>query len=525
MPEQVLIRRTPYSSERGNCTVAQNSSPNYCFNSGSRHTGPMLGSDSVDSALQSTRRYFLGRAAGLSLGAMALDALTAPASAAREPQPATWGLLPHAVPRAKRVIFLTQSGGPSQIELFDDKPGLVQREGTELPASVRGEQRLTGMTAGKKQIVMPSRCRFRRFGESGIAIGEWLPHIGSVVDELCFIKSMHTEYINHAPAMTFLLTGHQLPGRPSMGAWAGYGLGSENRDLPDYIVLVSKMQRPSDQPLYEYYWGSGFLPSRHQGVRFGSGPEPVMYLNNPGGMPRRVRRGMLDSLATLNRVRYHQAGDPEIETRIRQYEMAYRMQTSVPELTDLSDEPEHIFQLYGPESVRPGSYAANCILARRLAERGVRFIQLFHPDWDHHKKLTAWCMDRCRDTDQATAALIIDLRRRGLLDDTLVVWGGEFGRGVYGQGDFRSPDAGRDHHPRCYTMFLAGGGVKRGCSYGATDDFSYNVAENPVHVHDLQATVLHLLGMDHRRLTYRFQGLDMRLTGVEEHHAVTEILT
>ncbi len=299
-----------------------------------------------------------------------------------------------------------------------------------------------------------------------------------------------------------------------MGAWASYGLGSMSRDLPDYIVLVSKMERPSDQPLYEYYWGSGFLPSRYQGIRLRSGKEPVLYLNNPEGLSPAIRRSMLDSLADLNRHRLASVGDPEIEDRIKQYEMAYRMQTSVPDLTDLSDEPESTFEEYGPDSRRPGSYAANCILARRLAERGVRFVQLFHPDWDHHKKLTAWCPARCRDTDQPTAALITDLKRRGLLDDTLVIWGGEFGRSPVGQGDYRSPEAGRDHHPRAFTIFLAGAGVKSGFSYGSTDDFGFNVAENGVHVHDLQATVLHLMGIDHKRLTYRYLGRDFRLTDV-----------
>ena len=471
--------------------------------------------------LHATRRHFLGRGTGFGLGAIALNALQAEASTSS----AEGDLIgTHFPAKAKRVIYLTQSGGPSQIELFDWKPGLAKLEGTLLPDSIRNGQRLTSMTASQKQIVMGSRARFRQYGQSGATVGEWLPHIGSVADELCFVKSMYTEYINHAPAMTFMLTGNQIPGRPSIGAWASYGLGSENRNLPDYIVLVSKMQRPSDQPLYEYYWGSGFLPSRYQGVKFRSGSEPVLYLNDPHGVSRKTRRGMLNSLAALNTLRQQRTGDPEIDTRIRQYEMSYRMQTSVPELMDLSAETEATFRLYGPESRRPGSYAANCILARRLAERGVRFIQLFHPDWDHHKKMTAWCPDRCRDTDQPTAGLIADLKQRGLLEDTLIVWGGEFGRGVVGQGDFASPEAGRDHHPRCFTVFLAGGGIKSGITYGSTDDYSYNVAENGVHVHDLQATILQLLGIDHKQLTYRFQGLDMRLTGVEEHHAVSDII-
>ncbi|WP_406698067.1 DUF1501 domain-containing protein [Singulisphaera sp. Ch08] len=430
--------------------------------------------------------------------------------------------LPHFAPKAKRVIFLTQSGGPSQLELFDQKPGLEKWAGKELPDSIRNGQRLTSMTASQKQLVMPARVSFRQHGQSGATVGEWLPHLGTVVDDLCFIKSMHTDHINHAPAMTFLLTGNQLPGRPSVGAWVSYGLGSTQRNLPDYIVLVSKMQRPSDQPLYDYYWGSGFLPSRHQGVRFRNASEPVLYLKDPDGLPRPLRRGMLDGLAELNQAKQADAGDPEIATRIRQYEMAYRMQTSVPELADLSGESEETFELYGPDSRRPGSYAANCILARRLAERGVRFIQLFHPDWDHHSRLPSWCVARCRDTDQPTAALIKDLKRRGLLEDTLVVWGGEFGRGVVGQGDWQSPEAGRDHHPRCFTMWLAGAGVKAGFTHGQTDDFSYNVAKDPVHVHDLQATILHLLGIDHTQLTFRNQGRDFRLTDV--HGNVTQAI-
>ena len=432
--------------------------------------------------------------------------------------------MPHFAPKAKRVIFLTQSGGPSQLELFDHKPGLRKLAGMELPDSIRQGQRVTTMTSNQKQLVMPGVTRFARHGKSGTELGEWLPHLAKVVDDICLVKSMHTDQINHAPAMTQFLTGHQIPGRPSMGAWFSYGLGSENKNLPDYLVLLSKMLRPSDQPLYDHYWGSGFLPSRYQGVKLRNAKDPVLYLRDPEGMPREVRRGMLDGLAELNQHRLNQTGDPEIATRIRQYEMAYRMQSSVPELTDLRDEPEEIFELYGPDSRRAGSYAANCILARRLAERGVRFIQLFHPDWDHHSRLPSWCTARCRDTDQPSAALIQDLKRRGMLDETLVLWGGEFGRSVVGQGDWQSIEAGRDHHPRCFTMWMAGGGIKPGISYGATDDFSYNVAENGVHVRDLHATVMHLMGIDHSRFTYRFQGLDFRLTGVEPSRVVRDIL-
>ncbi len=478
-----------------------------------------------DPELDVTRRYFLGRCTGISLGAMSLGLLEqangrAAGSASRSGLPE----LPHFAPKAKQVVFLTQSGGPSQIELYDEKPGLMNWAGKELPESVRQGQRLTTMTAKQKQLVMPARTRFSRCGNSGATVSEWLPHIQEAADELCFVKSMRTDEINHAPAMTKFLTGHQLAGRPSMGAWVSYGLGSENRNLPDYLVLISKMKRPSDQPLYDHYWGSGFLPSRFQGVKLRNAKEPVLYLRDPDGLPRELRRGMLDGLRELNQQKFEQAHDPEITTRINQYEMAYRMQTSIPELTDLSDEPESVFELYGPDSRRPGSYAANCILARRLIERGVRFVQLFHPDWDHHSRLTSWCIARCRDTDQASAALVKDLKQRGLLDETLVLWGGEFGRGVAGQGEWNSPDGGRDHHPRCFTMWMAGGGVKSGLTYGATDEFSYNVVEKPVHVRDLHATVLHLLGIDHERFTHRFQGLDFRLTGVESSRVVHDIL-
>jgi hypothetical protein len=476
--------------------------------------------------LHVTRRYFLGQCTGISLGAMALSSLLGRARAATSAAGEAIGLpgLPHFAPKAKRVIFLTQSGGPSQIELFDEKPGLMKWAGIELPDSVRRGQRVTTMTSNQKQLIKPAATKFSRHGRSGATISEWLPHLGRIADDVCFIKSMHTDEINHAPAMTKFLTGHQIPGRPSLGSWMSYGLGSTNRNLPDYLVLISKMQRPSDQPLYDHYWGSGFLPSRYQGVKLRNARDPVLYLRDPDGLPREVRRGMLDGLGEINQQRFEQTGDPEITTRIRQYEMAYRMQASVPELTDLRDEPDEVFQLYGPDSRRAGSYAANCILARRLVERGVRFVQLFHPDWDHHSRLTSWCTARCRDTDQPSAALVTDLKRRGLLDDTLVIWGGEFGRGVAGQGQWDSPEAGRDHHPRCFTMWLAGGGVKPGLTYGATDDFSYNVAENPVHVRDLHATILHLLGVDHERLTHRFQGLDFRLTGVEPAHVVRGIL-
>lgn len=469
--------------------------------------------------LQQTRRYFLGQGAGVGLGAMALQLMQASQSAA-----SSASTLPHFAPRAKRVIFLTQSGGPSQIELFDHKPGLIKQAGKPLPESVRGGQRLTGMTKGKPQLIMPSHAAFKKRGNSGATVSDWLPKTAEIADELCFIKSMVTDEINHAPAMTKFLTGHPLTGRPSIGSWCSYGLGTENQDLPSYLVLLSKMKRGSDQPLYDHYWGSGFLPSVYQGVKLRSAADPVLYLRNPAGMPSELRRKMLTGMNELNRMRHQSTGDPEIETRIQQYEMAYRMQSSVPDLTDVRDEPESTFEMYGPDSRRPGSYAANCILARRLAERGVRFIQLFHPDWDHHSRLRSWCTARCRDTDQASAALVLDLKQRGMLDDTLVIWGGEFGRSVAGQGAWDSPEGGRDHHPRCFSLWLAGGGIKKGISYGATDAFSYNAIENPVHVRDLHATVLHLLGIDHERFTYPFQGLDSRLTGVEEARVVHDLV-
>lgn len=465
------------------------------------------------------RRSFLGQI-GLNFGALAASAMLGDELAASELKEA----LRHFAPKAKRVIFMTQSGGPSQIELFDHKPNLAKLAGTKLPDSVRGGQRLTGMTKGKPQLILPSITQFKRHGECGALVGEWLPHIGSIADDICFVKSMVTDQINHAPAMTKFLTGHQLAGRPSFGCWTSYGLGSVNKNLPDYVVLISKMKRASDQPLYDHYWGSGFLPSRHQGVKLRSAKDPVLYLNDPDGMPKELRRNMLDGLASMNRTHHAATLDPEIETRIEQYEMAYRMQSSIPELTDLRDEPESTFDLYGPDSRRPGSYAANCILARRLAERNVRFIQLFHPDWDHHSRLRSWCVSRCIDTDQPSAALVKDLKQRGLLQDTLVIWGGEFGRGVAGQGKWDSPEAGRDHHPRCFTIWMAGAGIKPGFSYGATDEFSYNVAENPVHIRDLHATAQHLLGIDHERFTHRFQGLDFKLTGVERASVVQDIL-
>jgi len=424
--------------------------------------------------------------------------------------------LPHFAPKAKRVIYLFQSGGPSQLELFDPKPQLEKYRGQNLPESVRMGQRLTGMTAFQSSFpTAPSLYKFAQHGKAGVWLSELLPRTAGIVDDLCFIKSMHTEQINHDPAITFSLTGFQLAGRPSLGSWIAYGLGSENQDLPAFVVMVSLgTGNTGDQPLYDRLWGSGFLPSRYQGVKFHHGPDPVLYLSNPPGINDQARRRFLDDLAKLNQKNAQEFGDPEILSRVAQYEMASRMQASVPELTDLAKEPEQTFERYGSDSRKPGTYAANCILARRLAERGVRFIQLFHRGWDQHGSLPKQIANQCRDTDQATAALITDLKERGLLADTLVVWGGEFGRTVYSQGKLTADNYGRDHHPRCFTVWLAGGGIKPGVSIGETDDFSYNITRDPVHVHDLNATILHCLGVDHTKLTYKFQGRDFRLTDV-----------
>ncbi len=465
-----------------------------------------------------TRRHFFNQS-GLGLGTAALATLlNEDGRAATNDSGIGLPGLPHFAPKAKRVIYLFQSGGPSQLDLFDHKPRLENHRGQDLPDSVRGEQRLTGMTAYQSSFPMaPSMYKFAQHGESGATLSELLPHTAKVVDDLCFIKSMHTEQINHDPAITFSLTGFQLAGRPSMGSWIGYGLGSKNKDLPAFVVMVS-LGVTSDQPLYDRLWGSGFLPSRHQGVKFHNGPDPVLYLSNPPGIDRAVRRRFLDDLAKLNQKNAENFGDPEILSRIAQYELAYRMQSSVPELADLSGESEQTLVRYGPDATKPGTFAANCILARRLAERGVRFIQLFHRGWDHHNKCPERIASQCRDTDQPTAALIDDLKERGLFEDTLIVWGGEFGRTVYSQGKLTADDYGRDHHPRCFTVWLAGGGIRGGMTIGETDDFSYNITRDPVSVFDLNATILHCLGVDHRRLTYKFQGRNFRLTDV--HGAV-----
>ena len=467
-----------------------------------------------------TRRQLLGRlstltAQGIGIGALAtlLDRDGLAAS-----PPGTGGLpgLPHFPPKVKRVIYLHQSGGPSQLETWDYKPSMEKLHGIELPDSVRNGQRITGMTSGQSSFpCVKSIYKFAQHGQSGTWVSELLPHTAKMVDELTVIKTVHTDAINHDPAITMIQTGFQQPGRPSFGAWASYGLGSDNQNLPAFIVLLSTAHAlNTDQPLFSRLWSSGFLPSNYQGVRLRGGATPVLYLDDPPGIDQTSRRQMLDALGRLNRMKLEAHGDPEIETRITQYEMAYRMQTSVPDLADFSKEPAHVIDSYGPEARKPGTYASNCLLARRLAERGVRFIQLYHRGWDQHGDLPRDIALQCRGTDQPTAALIQDLKQRGLLDDTLVVWGGEFGRTVYCQGKLTDANYGRDHHPRNFAMWMTGGGLKKGFSLGETDDFSYNIVSDPVHIYDLQATILHLLGIDHKRLTYKFQGRHFRLTDV-----------
>jgi hypothetical protein len=461
-----------------------------------------------------SRRQWLGRA-GWGMGTWALAGLLSDAQGSGN-RPKLAGLegLPHHPPRAKRVIFLCQSGAPSQIELFDYKPELENREGEELPESVRMGQRLTTMTSGQaRKALTPSVFKFARHGQSGAEISELLPFTAKIADDLCIVRSVHTEAINHDPAITFLQTGSQQPGRPSMGSWVTYGLGSENADLPAFVVLLSGGE-PGDQPLYGRLWGSAFLPPRYQGVKLRSSGDPVLYLSNPPGVSREDRRDMLDVLAQLNRQHAGHEHDQRINARIEQYEQAFQMQAAVPELADLSQEPESTFEQYGPDSRKPGTFARNCLLARRLVERDVRFVQLYHRDWDHHTNIVSRIRTQSANTDQPAAALIADLKQRGLLDDTLVIWGGEFGRTPFVQGDLAADKYGRDHHPRCFSVWMAGGGIKPGLTYGKTDDFSYNVVENPVHIHDLQATILHLLGINHQNLTHRSQGRDFRLTDV-----------
>ena len=463
-----------------------------------------------------TRRHFFGRSAA-GIGVAALGSLLNPgifsalASSSEQRFPLAQ---PHFPAKAKRIIYLFMAGGPAQMDLLDYKPTLDQLHGEELPASVRMGQRLTGMTSGQKSFpVVKSLFKFAQHGKSGTWVSELLPHTAKIVDDVCIIKTVNTEAINHDPAITFIQTGFQQPGRPCMGSWLSYGLGTTNQNLPAFIVMISN-GKESDQPLYTRLWGSGFLPSEHQGVQFRGGGDPVLYLSNPPGISPDARRRMLDGMAKLNKKQYDNFADPEINTRIAQYEMAFRMQTSVPELVDVSKESESTLEMYGPDVKKPGTFAYNCLLARRMAERDVRFIQLYHRGWDQHNNLPKRIREQCKDTDQPSAALVQDLKQRGLLDDTLVIWGGEFGRTVYSQGKLEKENYGRDHHGRCYSIWMAGGGVKPGISYGQTDDYCYNVVENPVHIHDLNATVLHTLGIDHEKLTYRFQGRDFRLTDI-----------
>lgn len=482
---------------------------------GHHHAEKRLGAADLKGLYQNIdRRNFLNKTA-MGMGAVALQQLISPLSTVGATmEDRIMSALPTIAPKAKRVVFLFMAGGPSQFETFDYKPKLRDLFGTELPDSIRKGQRLTGMSANQSSLpVVPSLYDFKQHGKSGTWVSELLPYTAQVVDELCLIRSMYTEQINHDPAITFFQTGHQLPGRPSIGSWLSYGLGSENKNLPAFIVLISK-NASKDQPLYARLWGNGFLPSEHQGVQFRSGKDPVLFLKDPEGYDGADRKEMLGYLQQLNEVQNEAWSDPEVNARIAQYEMAYRMQTSVPEVMDTSDETNEVFDLYGPDSRENGSYAANCILARKLLEKDVRFVQLYHQGWDNHGSLPQSIRHQCSQIDQPTAALITDLKRRGMLEDTLVVWGGEFGRTVYSQGKLSRDGYGRDHHPKCFSMWMAGAGVKAGYSHGMTDDFGYNIIKDPVHVHDFQATMLHLMGIDHEQLVYKFQGRRFRLTDV-----------
>jgi len=466
--------------------------------------------EQLDHFLHLNRRSFLAKTA-IGIGSLALGSLLDACERGETETVNT--LLPHFAPKAKRVIYLFQSGAPSQLELFDWKPKLREMHGQELPASVRQGQRLTGMTANQTNFpLIGSKIDFKQYGNNGAWVSDLMPHTAKIVDELCIIQSMHTEAINHDPAVTFFQTGNQQPGRPAIGSWMSYGLGSENSNLPAFLVLLSRGQG-NIQPLASRVWGSAFLPSIHQGVQLRGGADPVLYLKDPAGMDSLTRRQMLDQITRLNQQHLAEFGDPETSTRIAQYELSYRMQTAVPELMDISNESDSTFRMYGADAMVPGTYAANCLLARRLSERGVRFVQLYHMGWDAHYDVTGMTTRLAKDVDQASAALILDLKQRGLLEDTLVIWGGEFGRTNYGQGALND-NYGRDHHPRSFTIWMAGGGVKPGMVYGKTDEFGYNIEENPVHVHDFQATMMHLMGIDHERFTFLYQGRRFRLTDI-----------
>jgi hypothetical protein len=479
----------------------------------------------INTTVQNRRSFLKMGAAGM--GALGFASLNQPGllnAAVDDPVKGVLGK-PHFKQTAKRIIFLFFSGGPSHIDMFDYKPAMRKLHGIELPDSIRQGQRLTGMTSGQKAFpCVAPMFEFKRYGSHGTWVNsDLLPHVGSIADEITIIKTLNSEAINHDPAITFINTGTQQLGHASMGSWLSYGLGSTNQNLPGYIVMISK-GRGQSQALYSRLWSSGFLPSRHQGVKFRSAGEPVLYLNNPSGVDSQDRRAYLDAVGQINQAKFDEIRDPEIETRISQYEMAYRMQTSVPELKDLSDEPDYIFDMYGPDAKKPGTFAYNCILARRMAERGVPFQQLFHRGWDQHGNLPNLIKLQCQDIDQPASALVRDLKMRGMLKDTLVVCGGEFGRTIYSQGQLSKDNHGRDHHGRCFTMWMAGGGIKAGFEYGETDDFSYNIVKDPVHIRDFNATILHCLGIDHERFSYSYQGLDRRLTGVEPAHVVKEIL-
>lgn len=469
----------------------------------------------LEEGLNHNRRKFLSRLS-LGVGSLALGSLLVPDlfSGKSEAEEAMMNALPHFAPKAKRVIYLFQNGAPSQLESFDYKPELIKRMGEELPESIRGTQRLTGMTAGQSSFpLVGSNYKFDQYGESRAWISEVFPHTAGIVDDICIVKSMHTDAINHDPALTFFQTGAQVGNRPSMGSWLSYGLGSENSNLPAFSVLLSR-GRGNGQGVYSKLWSNGFLDATHQGVQFSNSEDPVLYLKDPDSMSRSERRKMIDQIAAMNDLSMQQFNDPEISAKVKQYEMAYRMQTAVPEMTDISKEPESIIKLYGPDCLVPGTYAANCLLARKLSESGVRFVQLYHQGWDQHGNLPNEMRLQAEDVDQASAALITDLKQRGLLDETLVIWGGEFGRTNYCQGKIQVDNYGRDHHPRAFSIWMAGGGVKSGMVYGETDEFGYNITENPVHVHDFQATVLHLMGIDHERMTYKHLGRRYRLTDV-----------
>jgi hypothetical protein len=483
---------------------------------------------------QMTRRHFFGRTAGVGLGLAALATLAPDRVLARANDEGgglnarTGGLpgLPHFAPKAKRAIYLHMNGGPSQMDLFDYKPKMAEMFDKDLPESIRKGQRLTTMTSGQTRFpIAPSKYKFQQHGQAGMWFSELLPHMSKLADDIAMVNSVWTEAINHDPAVTYICTGNQLPGRPSLGSWLSYGLGTMNQNLPAFVVMTSTWSSTTDaQALYNRLWGAGFLPSKHQGVALRSKGDPVLYLSNPAGIDASTRRTMLDALNQLNEDEFNRVGDPETQARIAQYEMAFRMQSSVPDLVNFGDEPSNILEMYGPDVHKPGSFAACCLMARRLAERDVRFVQVFHRGWDQHGNISGELPLQCRDVDQASWALVTDLKQRGLLDDTLVIWGGEFGRTIYCQGGLTKDNYGRDHHPRCFPTWMAGGGIKPGIVHGETDDFSYNIVKDPVHIHDLNATILHCLGIDHERLTYRFQGLDMRLTGVEKQHPVTAIL-